>query len=79
MSREYAVMSAGHGSGFRFDGPDPDRPTLPLLTRRAALADADRWVGHACTIGGAAIVVHVPSGRRYDHAGRRILSGYGAA
>jgi len=78
MSREYAVMSSGHGSAFRFDGPDPARPPRPLLTRRAALADALRWCGIADTIGGAAVVVYVPSGRRFDPLGRRILSGYGA-
>jgi len=54
-------MASGHGSAFRYDGSDPDRPTI-LLTREEALAKALWWVRHADTIGGQAKVIHVPTG-----------------
>lgn len=49
--RWYAVYTSGHGSGFVRD--------RELRTRRRALAEADSWVGDACTIGGDAMVKNI--------------------
>lgn len=57
--KEYAVKASGHGSAYRFNGP----PT-PLQTLKEAVKDARRWILIADTIGGDAIVVHIPSGKQ---------------
>lgn len=62
--RRYATMSAAHGSGFRFDGKDPDKPQFPLVGLEQAVLDCDRWIGHADTIGGNACVYDVKKGER---------------
>lgn len=54
IGRWYALYVSGHGSGFRRDGG--------LMTRKAALQEADRWEGIADTIGGRSQVKNVLTG-----------------
>lgn len=61
--KKYAVMSSGHGSGYRFDGPNPDKPPFPLLNLKDAVFDCRFWGGYACTIGGKAGIINVKSGK----------------
>lgn len=49
--RRYALYFSGHGSDFM---RDPKR-----MTERRALAEADRWEGDACTIGGRSMVKNI--------------------
>jgi hypothetical protein len=65
MTKEYAVAVSGHGSKYRFDHPLDQEP---LYTLGDALDKVERWRLHACTIGGCAIVIHIPSwkGSRKD-------------
>lgn len=58
--REYAVVYSAHGSRYRFDG-DPDIPPAELLTKQEADKAAVDWECTADTVGGGAIVIHVPS------------------
>lgn len=60
---DFAVRASGHGSGFRYDGPgDGKGPHSDhMRTYEVAVVEAERWISHACTIGGRAQVVHVPS------------------
>ena len=65
--RRYAVLASGHGSKFRFDGNNPDKPTFPLLTIEEAVAECYIWQGDACTIGGAAAIYDaITKKTRYD-------------
>jgi hypothetical protein len=58
--REFVVMASGHGSSFRFDGPDPDQPPPgPYLTRAEADREAAHWESIADTIGGRAAIYNV--------------------
>jgi len=68
-ARAYSVVASGGGSSYRFDGPDPERPPLPLVSLREAREQADWWNGHADTIGGDALVVHIPTGRCFTPQG----------
>lgn len=60
-AREFAVKSSAHGSSFRFDGRDPDNPTLPPLTLGEAVKNCYDWVGIADTVGGRAVIYHIPT------------------
>lgn len=64
--RKYAVMSSGHGSEYRFDGPNPDKPPFPLLNLKDAVFDCRFWEGYACTIGGKASITNVKSEEKFD-------------
>ncbi len=57
--RDYQVMSSGHGSSYRFDGLDPDKPTLPNITLLAACIESINWELTADTIGGRAQIYRV--------------------
>lgn len=59
--RIWAVAASGHGSSYTF-GPEvliPDTSSLKTLDE--ARDDADRWNKTADTIGGDALVVHMPT------------------
>lgn len=58
--KEYAVKASGHGSAYTFS-ESTEKP-IKLLTKAEAFAQARRWESHADTIGGRAIVVHMPTG-----------------
>ncbi|MBI2085463.1 MAG: hypothetical protein HYT71_03040 [Candidatus Aenigmarchaeota archaeon] len=60
--KDFQVMASGHGSRFRFDGLDPDKPTLPNKTLVEAYLEGDRWVGIADTIGGQAQIYKASTG-----------------
>jgi hypothetical protein len=54
----FVVQCSGHGSAFRFDaGPMGEDYPTQFLTLEQAVAEADRWIGHADTIGGQARVL----------------------
>jgi len=74
MTKEYAILTSGHGSPFRYSGLDPDHPTI-LLDKEEAFRKATWWNGIADTIGGVALVEHIPSGRRYEAWGGEVTSG----
>ncbi|MBI3413413.1 MAG: hypothetical protein HY051_05035 [Candidatus Aenigmarchaeota archaeon] len=61
-SEDYQVMSSGHGSSYRFDGKDPDKPTLPNKTLLETYRIAIDWELHADTIGGRARIYKVSTG-----------------
>ncbi len=66
MIKEYVVMSSGHGSPYRFAYQDGDFNVCPppadrWITKEQAEADCEQWRGSADTIGGQAVVVHVPT------------------
>lgn len=58
--REFVIMASGHGSSFRFDGPDGKvTPAAPYMTLSEARQAVWHWVGIADTIGGRAQVYNV--------------------
>ena len=60
MTKEYAVKASGHGSAFRFNNP----LTPTLMSLKKAIAEATHWIGYADTIGGDAVVIHIPSNKQ---------------
>lgn len=62
--RIWVVQYSGHGSKFRFDGTNPDEvPEGPYLTYDEAKRDALGWELTADTIGGAAQLYNVETGK----------------
>lgn len=62
--RVWEVQYSGHGSDFRHSGADPDSPPRgPHLTLDEARIDAGGWVVSADTIGGAAQLYNVKTGK----------------
>ena len=60
LRREWVVMSAAHGSSFRFDGEDGNEvPPGPYLTVDEAERDAYEWEGIGCTVGAQAKLYNV--------------------
>ena len=59
--KDYQVKYSGHGSKHRFDGNDPDKPTLPNVTLIEAYMKGRWWVRHVETIGGDAQIYNVPA------------------
>lgn len=72
----YTLLVSGHGSRWRYEGGDGTTPTI-FLGRDEAFRRADEWVGLADSIGGDALVEHVPTGERWDFSGRSIKWGEG--
>jgi hypothetical protein len=63
-AREWVVMSSGHGSNFRFSGTDGTQvPPGPYMTRAEAVDDCAYWESYADTIGGAAQLYNVRTGK----------------
>ena len=58
--RAFVLATSGHGSSFRFDGTDPNKPPPPpYMTEREAELAAGSWESYADTIGGRAEVIDV--------------------
>lgn len=67
LSRDWTVMSSGHGSAFRFEEGDGHQPPSRdnLLTRREAYLSGYYWEGIADTIGGRAQLYNVATGKEH--------------
>jgi len=62
-AREFAIKTSAHGFSFRFDGNDPNKPTLSPLSFQEAYGEAIQWEIIADTVGGLAELYHIPTGK----------------
>ncbi|MEO0337105.1 MAG: hypothetical protein AAF202_11965, partial [Pseudomonadota bacterium] len=66
VDREYVMLASGHGSRYRFDVETPEElggSKSTMYTLPEALLARWHWVGYSDTIGGDAIIVHLPTWR----------------
>jgi hypothetical protein len=60
-AREFALMTSGHGFPYRFEGDNPYKPTLPLVSIMEAHREAVHFLDISDFIGGRAKVYHAPT------------------
>ncbi len=61
VTREHAVLYSAHGSQFRFNSEGTNLTNEPLYTLPEARLRVFDWRGYADTVGGDAIIIHLPS------------------